>query len=151
VRTPDDATRQAIARTAKAWMAHRRLNPTDLHKRTGLSRDVIYRLTDERGSKGFPDVPSLVAFAREVGITPGQLLDGVQPPEGISMLPASEPLGTESRSPQPGDRELLEALNRLTDEVERLANQADRQEARIRALEAAKPPARSRSRAVGIG
>jgi len=76
-------------------MKHAGLNPTDLHKRTGLSRDVIYRLVK---GEGFPAIATLIAVGDVLGVEAPALLDGALPPpgtaptrplDGLSALPGS--------------------------------------------------------------
>jgi transcriptional regulator with XRE-family HTH domain len=73
---PKETVEQRVARAVTAWIEASGLNPTEIHKQTGLSRETIYRIN--RG-ESLPSTDALIRIAEAVKATPGQLLDGVLP------------------------------------------------------------------------
>jgi transcriptional regulator with XRE-family HTH domain len=74
---PDPAGDPTLAAAATAWFEKSELSVTDLHKRTGMSRQTIYRVLD-----GLPTgAETLRRFATELGATAGALIDGIMPAE----------------------------------------------------------------------
>ena len=57
-------------------MDRKRLNPTDLYKATGISRETIYAIKDGRR---LPSIDVLERLGAELGVSPGQLADGALP------------------------------------------------------------------------
>lgn len=112
-------------------MEHRGLNPSDIHKKTGLSRDVVYRLCDDEpasadDAKGLPALGSIIAIADVLGITPAHLLDGGLAPkssaEAMTEIIQSQPVaGLSVRPPErPHVRQVEAQVNDLEDRVDLL-------------------------------
>lgn len=57
-------------------MSAKRLSPTDLHKRTGVARNTLYKAL---AGDGIIATRTLYVLARELGATIGQIVDGVPP------------------------------------------------------------------------
>jgi transcriptional regulator with XRE-family HTH domain len=77
-----DAIRARVAASLSAWMAHARLSPTDLNKRTSISRDTIYAIKD---GKRLPEIENLALLAKELGTSAGAILDGVMPSANLPL------------------------------------------------------------------
>jgi transcriptional regulator with XRE-family HTH domain len=114
----------AIASAVKAWIEFAGLNPTDLHKRTGIARNTLYEIM---AGKRAPSLDVLERIAPEIGTTPGKLVDGVLP-TGDATPPARRPV-LEDRVDQM-DRDFLESQEafgrseqRFSELIEILANE----------------------------
>lgn len=96
------------------WMDRAGVVITDLHKRTGISRETIYRI---RRGETLPSLEILDRIARELGTTAGSLADGKLPAEGTvsyirrstDAMPETDPLRQLATRVDALERDLLES------------------------------------------
>lgn len=94
-----------LGETLKVALANAGLSITDMHKRTGISRQTIYRMLD---GDTLPSLDVLIRLAAELNVSAGALLDGqVKPLRGRPATEAIPPLVSQKFS------ELEERLRRL--------------------------------------